>query len=184
MLILFLDVKGIFLNAVPARLIHNLHKRRIPSRHANFISGMLEGRTTFLRFDNHISSTIKLDNGIGQGDPLSMVLYQFYNADILDIPFCKNKVLIAYVNNALILAMGKDFYKIYDMLVDMMTREGSIYNWTLTHNSPIEHSKLALIDFAHPRKDVTRPDLKLPSITISPIESTRYLEIILDQHLN
>ena len=83
--ILFLDVEGTFPNAIPTRLVHNLRKRQIPKRYMNFITGMLEGRMTSLRFDDYTSDPIKIDNGIGQGDPLSMVLYQFYNADILDM---------------------------------------------------------------------------------------------------
>ena len=46
---------------------------------------MLEGRTMHLKFDDFTSDPINIDNGIGQGDLLSMVLYQYYNADILDI---------------------------------------------------------------------------------------------------
>ena len=89
-LVLFLDVEGAFPNAVPLRLKHNLQKQRIPRRYTNFITGMLEGRTTTLRFDDHISDNISIDNGIGQGDPLSMVLYQYYNADLLDMPETAN----------------------------------------------------------------------------------------------
>jgi hypothetical protein len=93
--VLFLDVEGAFPNAVPSRLIHNLCKRHIPNRYVNFITGMLEGRTTYLKFDDHTSEGINIDNGIGQGDPLSMMLYQFYNADLLDIPTQANEAAIA-----------------------------------------------------------------------------------------
>ena len=97
--VLFLDVEGAFPNAVPDRLIHNLRKRKIPRRYTNFIEKMLEERITVLKFDDHISDSIN-NNGIGQGDPLSMVLYQFYNADILDVPNQANEAAIAYVDDA------------------------------------------------------------------------------------
>lgn len=182
--ILFLDVEGAFPNAVPARLVHNLRRRQIPKRYTDFISGMLEGRTTSLRFDDYTSDPIKIDNGIGQGDPLSMVLYQFYNADILDVPNRANESAIAYVDDALILATAKDFNETHEILTDMMTREGGIYDWSRTHNSPLEHTKLALIDFAHCNKKIERNSLILPDITIPPSNSTKYLGIIIDQHLN
>ena len=70
---------------------------------------MLKGRTTTLRFDDHVSDNISIDNGIGQGDPLSMVLYQYYNADLLDMPETANESAIAYVDDVLILAMAKNF---------------------------------------------------------------------------
>ena len=40
-LVLFLDVKGAFPNAVTDRLIHNLKKRRIPSIYITFIKQLL-----------------------------------------------------------------------------------------------------------------------------------------------
>ena len=46
---------------------------------------MLKERKTRLKFDDHESGYININNGIGQGDPLSMVLYQYYNADLLDV---------------------------------------------------------------------------------------------------
>ncbi|KAJ3817127.1 hypothetical protein EV361DRAFT_760878, partial [Lentinula raphanica] len=47
----------------------------------------LKGRTTRLKFGDYTSEPIELKNGIGQGDPLSMIAYLFYNADFFDIGF-------------------------------------------------------------------------------------------------
>jgi hypothetical protein len=182
--VLFLNVEGAFPNAVPARLVHNLRKRRIPRRYSDFITGMLEGRVTRLKFDDHVSDAISINNGIGQGDPLSMVLYQYYNANILDVPNQKNEAAIAYVDDALIMATAKDFDTMHRILSNMMTREGGIHDWSKTHNSPLEHSKLALIDFAHRNKVAERPTLPLPTTSLTPTNSTKYLGIIIDQHLN
>ena len=182
--ILFIDVEGAFPNAMPAMLVHNLRKRGIPRRYADFVAGMLEDRITYLKFDDHVSNAINLDNGIGQGDPLSMVLYQFYNADILDIPQHPNEAAIAYVDDTLIMATARDFHETHNILANMMTREEGIYNWSKTHNSPLEHSKLALIDFAHRNNRKERPSLHLRNSIISPMLSTKYLGIIVDQHLD
>ena len=182
--ILFLDVEGAFPNAVPERLVHNLRRRRIPRRYASFIAGMLQGRTTNLRFNDHTSEAIHINNGIGQGDPLSMVLYQYYNADLLDIPDAKSESAIAYMDDALILATAKNFEETHHILNAMMTREGGVYEWSKTHNSPLEHSKLALIDFAHSNKKIPRPSLTLLSTTLTPTKSTKYLGIVIDQNLN
>ena len=70
---------------------------------------MLAERSTALKFDGYISDQIIIDNGIGQGDPLSMVLYQYYNADLLDILEHRDESAIAYIDNAFMLAMGKTF---------------------------------------------------------------------------
>jgi len=83
--VLFLDVEGVFPNAVKDCLLHNLRKRRIPEVYVAFVRNLLTGRRTRLKFNDYTLDWFGLDNGIGQGDPLSMVLYLYYNADLLDI---------------------------------------------------------------------------------------------------
>ena len=78
-------MEGAFPNAVKDKLIHNLKKRRIPDIYVKFVNNLLSGRRTKLKFDNYASEVINIDNGIGQGDPLSMILYIIYNTDLLEI---------------------------------------------------------------------------------------------------
>ena len=182
--VLFLDVEGAFPNAVPSRLEHNLRKRRVPRKIVNFVHSMLRGRQTALRFDGFTSGTITIDNGIGQGDPLSMMIYQYYNADLLDIPREKGEEAIAYVDDGILIATANTFLEAHGLLSDMMTRDGGVTNWSRDHNSPLEYSKLALVDFAHASKEEERVPLHLPQITVQPSESAKYLGVIFDQHLN
>jgi len=123
---------------------------------------MLRDQVTTLRFDGYVSDKILIDNGIGQGDLLSMVLYQYYNADLIDIPKHKEEDTEAYVDNAFMLVSAKDFPSTHHKLADMMCREDGVVNWTKTHSSPLEYSKLALINFAHSRKNTGNPPLHLP----------------------
>jgi hypothetical protein len=82
---LFLDIEGAFPNAVTNRLLHNMRMRRIPRELISFTEQVLTGRKTQLRFDGYTSDWISIDNGIGQGDPLSMILYIIYSSDLVDI---------------------------------------------------------------------------------------------------
>ena len=182
--VLFLDIEGAFPNAVTCRLLHSMKKRRMPETLIKFAGIMLENRRTTLRFDDHTSGSITLDNGIGQGDPLSMALYQYYNADILEIPNSPQETAEAYVDDAILTASAKTFEEAHAILADMMTRNEGMVNWSESHNSSIEYSKLALIDFSHHGVKKTRPPLVLPDVTITPTASAKYLGIILDQHLN
>jgi ribonuclease HI len=158
----------------------------LPEKLINFAGLMLENRSTSLRFDDHTSDTLTLDNGIGQGDPLSMALYQYYNADILEIPAPNNPQEAAevYVDDAILTATAKNFGEAHTILEDMMTRTGRMIEWSKSHNSSIEYSKLALIDFSHHGVKKPRPPLTLPDITIEPTQHAKYLGIVLDQHLN
>ncbi len=110
--VLFLDVEGAFPNAVTDRLIHNLKKRRIPSIHIIFVKQLLTDCHTWLKFDDFTSKAISILNGIGQGDPLSMILYIIYNADLLDISGNEeHKKSLGYVDDIMLIATGKNFDK-------------------------------------------------------------------------
>jgi hypothetical protein len=93
--VLFLNVEAAFLNSVTDRVLHNLQRRKIPSVYVCFIQQLLKGRRTRMKFDNFLSELIFIFNGIGQGDPLSMILYILYNADLLEIVYPPKKKLWA-----------------------------------------------------------------------------------------
>jgi len=80
-----------------------------------------------LKFDSYASDAVQIDNGIGQGDPLLMVLYQFYNADLLDIPNSKDKDAMAFVDNSFVLAVADSFEEAHIKLVDMMGKAGCLH---------------------------------------------------------
>ncbi|KAF8261081.1 hypothetical protein EI94DRAFT_1553309, partial [Lactarius quietus] len=70
---------------------------------------LLKDRETRLRFDDHESGPISIDNGIGHSDPLSMVLYQYYNT-------------AAYVDDAILVTTAKTFKDMHKILKSLMTR--------------------------------------------------------------
>jgi hypothetical protein len=123
---------------------------------------MLQGCIMVLRFDRYTSNPIPISNGIGQGDPLSMIIYQFYNANILELPKEIGESAIVYIDDSILIAMASTFVKTHKLLVNKMRRLGGVLEWSTTHNSPLEHSKLVLIDFAHRSKSVERTPLRLP----------------------
>jgi len=182
--VLFLDIKGAFPNVVPKRLVHNLRKWRIPRKYTKFIDNMLQGRVTTLKFDGYLSVPIHINNGIGQEDLLSMIMYQYYNANLLDIPNNKDEDMMAFVDNSFMLAIADNFEEAHKMLADMMGREGGVTEWSTTHNSPLEYSKLALMDFAYYQSQKSRLPLQLPQRTGKPVISTKYLGVFFDQNLN
>jgi ribonuclease HI len=134
--------------------------------------------------DGYVSDPIAIDNGIGQGDPLSMVLYQYYNADLLDIPSSKDEEAVAYVDDAFMMATGTDFQSAHRVLADMMCKEGGVEDWSKTHSSPLEYTKLALMNFAHSCKKSNNPTLHLPRRSIQPVDSAKYLGVVFDRNLN
>ena len=110
--IFFLNVKEAFPNAVTTQLINNMKKHRISTSIIKFIQNQLTNRRTRIKFDDYISDLILLENGIGQGDPLSMLLYIIYNADLLDLPTNpETEDAIGYVDDIAIVATGEDLHQ-------------------------------------------------------------------------
>ena len=182
--VLFLDIEGAFPNAVNEKLLRNMRRRRVPEKLVKFTGNLLQNRSTRLKFDDYISEDIPIGNGIGQGDPLSMVLYQYYNADLIDIPKNANESAMAYVDDAILLATGANFIETHETLTDMMTREDGAIAWSNDHNSRFEFSKLALMDFAHRNSKKERKPLKILNTTLTPTENTKYLGVYFNQHLD
>jgi len=156
----------------------------VPAQYANFVHNMLKGQVTTLKFDGYVLERIPINNGIGQGDPLSMVLYQYYNADLLDIPKKDGEDTVAYVDDAFMMATAKDFPTAHRTLAAMMSRDKGVEDWSKTHSSPLKYSKLALINFAHRCKNTGNPNLVLRQRTVTPADSTKYLGVFFDRNLN
>ena len=113
-----------FPNAVTERLLYNLRTCCIPEVYVAFIKNMLTGRRNGLRFDDYLSDWFELDNGIVQGDLLSMILYLFYNADMLDIAHGCHELCLGYVDDMALVASTGTFEDAHRILHGMMSRSG------------------------------------------------------------
>ena len=142
--ILFLDIEGAFPNTVMAQLLYNMCMRQVPEEYVLFIGCLLTNRCTRLKFDGFTSDWVDVDNGIVQGDPLSMILYLFYNSDLLtDVRRMEMKV--GYMDDIIFFTEGPTFDDAYAALGHMMTHDGGGLDWSRNHNSKFEMSKLTLV---------------------------------------
>lgn len=190
--ILFLDIEGAFPNAVTDRLLHNMRKRKVPERYVLVVERILRNRRTKLKFDDFLSDFFEIDNGIGQGDPLSMILYLFYNADLLDLARGKEEA-VAFVDDAALITEAETFEKAHDMLADMLNRKGGGKEWSKDHNSNFELSKTVIMDCSpkrvpdpsRPGKTMPkpRPDFILDGRRIKPVTTFKFLGVMFDQEL-
>ena len=104
-----------------------------------------------IRFDDFTSNPIKINNGC----PLSMLLYAFYNADLIDIANEKNELSTGFVDDCTFVTIGDTLTKTHLILKTMMERPNRGMEWSSSHNSPFEISKLALMDL--PRLNAKPP---------------------------
>ena len=67
---------------------------------------------------------INICNGISQGNPLLMILYIIYNADLLEmLVLLLEEDSIGYIDDAIAIAFSKDFHEMTQAPKCMMERE-------------------------------------------------------------
>ncbi|CAG7850839.1 SubName: Full=Uncharacterized protein {ECO:0000313/EMBL:CCA73447.1} [Serendipita indica DSM 11827] len=190
---LFLDIQAAFPNVVKPILVENMREKGIPETYVQTIEDMLTGRTSRLKFDGTHSELRPIANGNSQGCPLSMILYLFYIAPLLEIANREDQRTIGFVDDTTIIAIGSSFTETHSTLKEMMERPGGVLDWSYRHNSPLEISKLALIDFTRSTNKWTESTaltlnthnvhgVSTPAI-ISPSKSYKLLGVILDNQL-
>jgi hypothetical protein len=146
-----------------------------------------------MKFNNFLSEFIHIINGIGQGDPLSMVLYTIYNADLLELVLSPDKEALGFVDNILAMVEGRTLEENFNTLVDFMKREDGGFTWSEKHGSNYALDKLAVTCFSRKRipdphkkgKTILEPapDSVLRGKMVQVECSYRYLGIYVDSQL-
>ena len=123
-----------------------------------------------------------------------MLLYTIYNAPLIRIanPNNPNEHIIGFVDDTTLLASGKDFDKAHSIIKNMMECENGVFEWSRSYNSPLEMSKLALVNFSLSSKKATRaspltlthPDINSPTThRLMAKPHTKLLGILLNSKL-
>ena len=125
-----------------------------PTQVVRFFEAVLSDRHTMLSFDGHTSETFEVDNGIGQGEPSSMILYLIYSHALVGIlPTCGGDGG-AYVDDNFFTTFGSTF-KECDKKINQMLDKQDV--WSAAHNSHAELSKFRCVCFTR-CTNMPRPD--------------------------
>ena len=180
-MIVFLDIAGAFPNAVTARLLTNMVRLGYPTQLISFFEAVLADRQMVLSFDGYVSEAFEVDNGIGQGEPSSMILYLIYSHALVGIPPTCGGDGGAYVDDNFFTATG-DTFEECDMKINTMLDKQEM--WSAAHNSHAELSKFRCVRLTR-RTNMHRPDFQRTgsSTTIKCSTSARLLGIKVDQEL-
>ena len=73
-----------------------------------------------IRFNDYTSEPININNGTMQGCPLSMILYTYYNVDLIDLAIGKNELSTGFVDNSTFVATGTTLGDTHQILWNMM----------------------------------------------------------------
>ena len=109
-----------------------------PSEIVSFFEAMLKDRKTTLSFDDFTSLRFDIDNGIGQGETASMILYLIYSYGLVAIPQGTDEDGGAYVDDNFFMAIADTFEECDMLLNDMLDKQSA---WSTAHNSQAEISK-------------------------------------------
>ena len=129
-----------------------------------------------------MSEWFNITNSIGQGNPLSMILYIIYDSDLVRTAKGRQELTLAFVDDTAFLAIGNTFQETHQILNDMLERSGGGFEWSSQHNLCFAPSKFALIDFSMNRTKEC-PPMIIHGATITPSPSHKFLGVILDQEL-
>ncbi len=173
--LLSLNMTGAFDRVVPAQLLLNMRERKIPEWRVKWVSSFISNRTTTLCLPGYNTDAFPTHKGIPQDSPLSLILFLFYNANLVNacnLPTSPSSG-ISSVDDVNALAFGKTTENNCRTLRSIHER---CLEWARKHGALFAPEKYILVHFTTARtKHNTACPLTLPSLTITPCPSARVL---------
>ncbi|KAI0363580.1 hypothetical protein BV20DRAFT_904080, partial [Pilatotrama ljubarskyi] len=121
--------------------------RGVPKEYTNWLHVKLSGRQTRLKFDDFTSDLFGIESGIDQGCPLSVILYAFYNSDLIDsADTTHGERAVRSMDDVALVVTGKTFGECHTRIRQFMDRSGGAQDWSRTHNSAFAPDKFGLIN--------------------------------------
>lgn len=180
--LLLLDVRGAFDNVSRLRLLHNLRRCRVDHRMIALIDSflILRDRSTILKLQEYTAPSVPIETGSPQRSPLSLMLYLFYNADLIKACRTGDSEAVGYVDDAFILATGPSAAKNCKTLKAIHRKAE---DWARKHGSQFAPAEYELVHFTRDPSLSTTHALRLPNAAIKASRSCRYLGIHMDSRL-
>jgi len=143
---LFLDINNAFPSVAIDRLAHNMRSRGVPREYTDWITCKVTRCQTTLKFDGYKSEPLPLSKGLDQGCPLPGIAFQLYNANLIDIrDIRKGEDAVAFMDDTLLLAWGKNLTDTNVQVKQMMTRRGGGLDWTKSHQCKFALEKFGIM---------------------------------------
>src|SRR5436190_8815496 len=127
---------------------------------------------------------IRTRAGVPQSSPLSLLLYMFYNGDLLNLPQkCRLSVAqsLGFIDDIAYGVQGPTDEENAETLEHLLHEAEQ---WRSKHGAKFEASKYILVHFTRNNKHRTTSPVTVGQVTIQPSHEARYLGVIFDQKLN
>ncbi len=182
--VVFLDIKSAFPAAAPERLFHNLCMRGVPREYVDWLRIKLDGRRTQLKFDDHTSAMFEVLSGIDQGCPLSVILYAFYNSDLIDSACAANgETAVGSMDDVAMIVIGKTFPDCHSKIRQFMERSGGAFDWSQAHNSTYSLDKFGVLNCKACMKDLGLTLTLTDGTVVRPTDHHHFLGLLVDHKL-
>ncbi|KAI7943445.1 hypothetical protein MJO29_013289 [Puccinia striiformis f. sp. tritici] len=145
---LFLDVKSAYPSVYPARLVHSLRQKGCPAYLWKIVEQFLRDRSTRLRLADFLSQEFKIDKGLPQGSPLSVILYILYNSDLLikSFSFKDDQASLGFIDDVIHLTAGRTLEAARNRLTVLGKHS---LNWGVKFGAIFDSAKAQYMVFTH-----------------------------------
>lgn len=180
---LFLDIKAAFPSVSTPRLFHEMRMRGIPQELTQWFARKLHGRQTTLLYDDYESPALNVDNGLDQGCPASVIMYQLYNTSLLEkVDQQPTLWATGNIDDVAVIAEGPTFQDTHQQLQTFMEQPDGALQWSKDSHSTFSVGKFGLLNCSRRSKDLG-PPLTLQHHTIDPAISHMFLGVKVDRTL-
>ena len=146
-----LNVSEIFDNVSHFRFLHNMRKRRILNKLLKWVKDFLKNKNIILIIEEYTQTERRISVSISQNFSFSLILYLFYNANLLKT--CENVKLhfsvTGFVNDINILTYNEFIKRNCDVLKKAWNKA---FEWTKKHEFKFNEWKHELIHFLRTSK--------------------------------
>jgi len=180
--VILFDIKAAFDSVWHDGLIYKLKDLRLPQYLINYSISFLQNRTAAIEIENILSRPFKLKSSTLQGSPLSPLLYITYTEDSMNgIPNHTEHGL--FVDDT---ALWTSSHTISSLTSRLKQFIDEFQCWCKSWKLKLQPTKTELIHFSvHPKKKYKNPvSVKVEDTIIKPLDSTRYLGVIIEKQLN
>ncbi len=111
-LLLSLNEKNAFDNMMHSKLLHDMKKRKVSRLLLKFVKNFLRNQRITITIDDYMMMKCSMNINISQNSLLSLILYLFYNANLLKV-YNNIKLRINFINfvNDINILIYKEFIK-------------------------------------------------------------------------
>lgn len=172
----FLDLKRAFETVDRERMLKKLDKYGIRDVEAKWFREYMETMRQRIKYKDYVSNEMEVNIGIPQGTALSVILFNLYINDIVNVP--KNGKITLFADDTEIETSAQTIDEAIDKMNEDLTL---IYEWLNVNKLSLNYEKTKWMILG---KESTNRNIKINGKIIERVNNIKYLGVILDDKLN